>query len=315
MSIEDNHGIRICFVLNANPDKIFGGTPGVVRNIRKYIKSDVFYGRGSGFLSFLYPFLTALKIIIRNYDVVNIHDTQGYGYMLLPDFLRKKTIYTCHGLWEIYYDITKPKGLFQKIKAEVAKKMQKRIIKKANHIIAVSEYIKNEISSRFKIEKSKITVIHNGVDTEKFHNMKLKRKKKNAIWVGKDPVRKGLDKAVEYADRHDMNLIVVGLEGVSTNKITYLGNVSDTELVNLYNTASILLFFTKAEAHPLVPLEAMACGLDVIASKESNIEIVPLSKDGLYKIRGKYARKIIEKYDWKEQSKKHLIVIEKIFNK
>jgi len=303
--------MKLCFVLNANPES-HGGTPAVVRNIRRYIKSDVFFGRGKGIFSFLYPSVTAIKILPGNYDIVNIHDTQGYVYSILPKFMRKKIVYTCHGLWELHFSIDPPKGFIQRIKAKTAITMQKAIIKKADHIIAVSNFIKGAIIKKYKIEESRITVIHNGVDTKKFYDMKKKRERKLAIWVGKDPVRKGLDKAIEYVRKNNMKLVVVGIKRPDEDCVQYMGDVPDETLRELYNTASVLLFFTKAEAHPLVPLEAMACGLDVIASKESNIEIVPPQKDGSYKISGKKALKIIKKYDWKNVAKKYMEVYKKV---
>ena len=83
----------------------------------------------------------------------------------------------------------------------------------------------------------------------------------------------------------------------------------------VYNMAGTLLFFTKAEGHPLVPLEAIACGLDVIASKESNIEIIPPERDGFYRIDGRKARRLILKYDWRIQAKKYEDVYNSIVNR
>jgi len=303
---------KICFVLNANPESL-GGTPIVVRNLMRYIKSDVFYGRGKGIFSFLYPFITAIKLLFRNYDVVNIHDTQGYVYAILPKFLRKKSkiVYTCHGLWKVFFDAEPPKGLLQKIKANFAIIMQKSIIKNADHIIAVSNFVKRKLIEFYKVSNKKITVIHNGVDTKKFRPFGTKNKDMY-IWVGTNPKLKMLNKAIEFAKSKNKKLLVVGIDGKSDKHVKYIGKVKYDKMPKIYNKATHLIFFSRAEGHPLVPLEAMACGLGIIANKSSNIEIVPPNQNGNYVISRKSALKVIKKYDWKEVAKRHLDVINKV---
>lgn len=305
--------MKICFVLNHSPDKI-GGTPFVVKNLRKYIKSDFMAGAGEGIYLFLSSFATGFKLLFKKYDIVNIQDTQGYFYSILPKSHREKIVYTCHGLWAIHFSIFPSKGILGKIKAKSAMYMQEKIIKKSDHIISVSYFIKNELIKRYNIDGKKISVVHNGVDTKRFHNMNKKRLKNLALWVGNDPKRKGLDDAIAYAKKHKMKLWIIGIEGKSNDSMKYFGRVSEHFLIEAYNTASVLLFFTKAEAHPLVPLEAMACGLGIIASKESNIEIFPPKSDGNYQITGKKALSIIKKYDWKNQAKQHLKIYEEVYN-
>lgn len=305
--------MKICFLLNADPEKDIGGTPTVVRHIKKYFNADVLFSPfPGGIVPQLFSFVNAIKLLFSDCDVVNIHDTQGYFYMLLPKFMRKKTIYTCHGLWEIYYSVAPPKNNFEKIKAKIAARMQRRILKRSDYVITVSNFVKKQILLRSLAEESKITVIHNGVDTKKFKPLKKSIKKTAYIWVGNNPTVKGLHEAIEFSKKYNKKLIVVGVNGKGTSLIKYAGIVEPEKMCEYYNEASLLLFFSKFEGHPLVPLEAMACGLGVIATKESNIEIVPLQKDGMYKINGANALKIIKKYDWKNRADKYRDVFSKL---
>ena len=156
-----------------------------------------------------------------------------------------------------------------------------------------------------------IGIIYNGVDIAKFRP--AGRKPKNvAIWVGDNAELKGLSTAIDYARRHKMKIVVAGINGESALDVEYLGKIRPEKMPEIYNKANVLLFFSKAEGHPLVPLEAMACGLDIIASKEANIEIIPQKKDGSYKISGKAARNIVRKYDWHNQAKKYMKAYEKL---
>ncbi len=303
--------IKICHVLMLNPQKNIGGTPLVVKELMKRIDSDYVCGVGYGFFrSIISPFFNAIIILTGGYDIVHIHDTQGYVYAMLPKFMRKKMVFTAHGITTGYFDAMKPEGFFQRLKAMTEIFMHKMIIKKSDAVIAVSNHIKSEIIKQYRVDGSKIFVIYNGVDTDKFKPAG-KRKINVAIWVGDNPELKQLNKTIDYAKRHRMKLIVVGVNGINTEDVEYIGKIPPEKMPEIYNKANVLLFFSKAEGHPLVPLEAMASGLSVVASKESNIEIIPM-KNNLYVINGRKAREIVKKYDWKIQSKKYAEIYERL---
>ncbi|HHK5705615.1 TPA: glycosyltransferase family 4 protein, partial [Serratia marcescens] len=74
------------------------------------------------------------------------------------------------------------------------------------------------------------------------------------------------------------------------NKVSFVGRVSDEELVDLYRNAFCFLFPSLYEGFGLPPLEAQACGCPVIASNatampevlgESAILVDPLNDDAL----------------------------------
>ena len=54
-------------------------------------------------------------------------------------------------------------------------------------------------------------------------------------------------------------------------RVAFLDNVSDENLVHLYNAASLFVFPSFYEGFGLPPLEAMACGTPVVASNTSSI--------------------------------------------
>ena len=53
--------------------------------------------------------------------------------------------------------------------------------------------------------------------------------------------------------------------------IRYLGYVSDTKLVHIYNLATIFIYPSLYEGFGLPPLEAMACGTPVIVSNVASL--------------------------------------------
>ena len=96
--------MKICHILSADPKNEIGGTPMAARSIHDYIKSHkemasvIKHGKGPGIIkTIFYPIFNALSLINSDYDIIHIHDPQGYFYTLFPRFLRKKIIYTSHG--------------------------------------------------------------------------------------------------------------------------------------------------------------------------------------------------------------------------
>lgn len=58
-----------------------------------------------------------------------------------------------------------------------------------------------------------------------------------------------------------------------------MGKIPEQDLIAAYSAADVLIFPTVYEGFPLAPLEALACGLPIIVSEESNMgEII---KDGV----------------------------------
>jgi glycosyltransferase involved in cell wall biosynthesis len=78
-----------------------------------------------------------------------------------------------------------------------------------------------------------------------------------------------------------------------TRQATFLGKVSSESLVDAYNAADFLFFPTKYEGFPVAPMEALACGLPIVVSKESNMgEVVSNGTQGFVVDDGCYSDKI-----------------------
>jgi glycosyltransferase involved in cell wall biosynthesis len=152
--------------------------------------------------------------------------------------------------------------------------------------------VKKELISIYGINPNKISIIYNGVDTSVFRPfdkksarrfLGLPENKKFGIWVGTNPRLKRLTLAIESVNGlKDTFLLVVGAKGVNFDNVVFCGTVYDKQLMSTYyNSADFLIFPSSYEGFPLVPLEALACGLPIIVSKESNSgEIIEESVHG-----------------------------------
>lgn len=175
-------------------------------------------------------------------------------------------------------------------------------MKKAEYILANSEYTKEDIVKYLGIDKKKIFVAYPPIQRHfkvlepppvSFYNAHgLPEGKQYLLCVGAlDAPRKNLTTALEafkkvYFNNHDIHLLLVGYTSLKggvksllkqigkmgiSGRVHIITNVPDNDLVAFYNLAKILIFPSLYEGFGLPPLEAMACGTPVIASNASSI--------------------------------------------
>jgi glycosyltransferase involved in cell wall biosynthesis len=188
-----------------------------------------------------------------------------------------------------------------------------KAINQASAIIADSENTKKDIVRLLKIDESKIKVIHLGVDEsfrpiDEEHLINDVKERygidcQYVLHVGGVSPTKNVDrlllafKSLLNIYREDIALVITGdfnftpaykkhFEKVLSdlelvNHVVLPGNVSNDDLVLLYNGACVFAFPSLYEGFGLPALEAMACGTAVIASNTSSIQEV-VGGAGLY---------------------------------
>lgn len=163
------------------------------------------------------------------------------------------------------------------------------IYRQAHSIIYPTEFAKNFFPDLHAINHR---VISNGVDTTKFKKIakadaavrfNVKPTEKNIVYVGRLHPEKSVDtliKAVPHiiSKQPDAHIYIVGaghqdklLEGLARklhiqDYVTFLGKVSDEDLVPAYNLGDIFVLPSLAELEGMAVLEALACGLPVIVA-------------------------------------------------
>jgi len=146
----------------------------------------------------------------------------------------------------------------------------------------------------FKLNLRKVRFCHEGVDTKKFNSkvpcedIKEKTGEYMVLYVGPLIPRKGIEYLIMAIPKvlekiPEAKFIIIGkgpqrqyLERMSksfriSDHIIFEGFVSEQKLSKYYAAASVFAFPTLREGYPLVCLEAMACGVPVVASKLSTI--------------------------------------------
>ncbi|MDI6840307.1 MAG: glycosyltransferase family 1 protein [bacterium] len=232
--------------------------------------------------------------------------------------------------------------------------------KSADKIIANSYFIKDEIINTLGVEEGKIEVVYLGASgvfrrinkTEAFDKVSklFGIKKQYILTVGNIEPRKNIKSlfnAYKLLKRegYDYQLVIVGpigwqgekiLSEIKDNDVIFTNYVSIDELFLLYNGAEVFVLVSFYEGFGLPILEAMKCGVPIIASNVSSIpeilsdagiKVSPHNveeiKDAIIKVienrnlREELIDKGIERsklFTWELSAKKTLEVYKKVYN-
>lgn len=162
------------------------------------------------------------------------------------------------------------------------KKLSRLIWQKAKFTVANSQGLKKLALKTSP--KQKIEIIYTGVDTKLFKPDNKIKKKKIILFVGRLIKRKGInylfqafaESGKELKDNYQIwlvgdgpektNLINLGKKLGIYQKIKFLGIKNKKQLVDIYNQTKIFVLPSLNEGMSNVLLEAIACGLPLIAT-------------------------------------------------
>ena len=196
-------------------------------------------------------------------------------------------------------------------------------------ILTVSNSSKRDIVEKLRVRESKVVVIENGYDENKFNSSESNKRdaetvlkkygleKPYVLYIGGNDLHKNIDRLLQAFSLNqkitkNYNLVLGGASFVTDSKIIGKikkyeiaesvltpGFVEDDDLPYLYKEAACFIFPSTHEGFGLPALEAMACGTPVIGSRSSSIAEIINNDNALF-----------DPYDIKDIAKK----IQKVLN-
>jgi len=214
----------------------------------------------------------AEEIDSRNYDVVLVHPDKLTQAPFLLQFLKTKSIYYCQEPLRIVYEysmrLKKKVNLLKRVYEEITRLYRKKIdrdnVRSASETVASCYYVRERMIEAYEVYPK---VVYCAVDEKIFHPMNVK-KKNQIFYVGSPEVFEDGYDLVEKAlailpTEIRPKLHIVSWKNENGERLT------EKELVKIYNESIITLCTSRLETFGLVPLESMACGTPVIATKVS----------------------------------------------
>jgi glycosyltransferase involved in cell wall biosynthesis len=190
------------------------------------------------------------------------------------------------------------------------------IFRQFSGVIAISNFVKNEIVKKIKMDPEKIRTVYFGIDTDKFNTTINGERVRSSFSLGSDPVilyvgRLTPRKGVEYLVKAAPNIIkefprakflLVGPESIYYDRSgkdkysSYIRNLirhfnldksfiiagQHSDLEAFYAASNVFVFPTLYEGAAIVMGEAMASGKPIITtSSGSGPELVEHGKSGI----------------------------------
>lgn len=231
--------------------------------------------------NYLVHYVSIFKNFFQTYDLIYVHYLSHHVpifYLFLP-FKKKPWVFNTHGTDIIDLQHHKTLDFFAK-----------RVLKKADLIIVPTEYFKNKVIERYPFlnKESLFVSPSGGIDPDRFFR-KESQPESNIFHLGfisrfieekgwktflsalSELKRKKIDFTASIAGKGpDKAKILQTIEEYDLGPVVnFLGLIPQDELLHLYNSLDLYVFptYREAESLGLTGLEAMACGVPVIACK------------------------------------------------
>ncbi|MFA5246297.1 MAG: glycosyltransferase family 4 protein [Candidatus Micrarchaeia archaeon] len=248
------------------------------------------YGLGFFEAVKLYNFLSVLMVqklhSQKPYDLVHCHDwISARAGMQIQRRTGLALVTTIHST---EYDRTASMWPFEQIL-----NVEKDAVQQSDQVITVSKRSAQLLTDRFGADLHRLNVVYNAIDASKFQTRKetyfeSQKPVKVVLYHGRLSVQKGVEfflKAAQKVFSVDRNvrffisgkgdllpkLVEMAFDLGISDRVTFLGYVSDEEMKKIFCTSDVLVLPSVSEPFGIVALEAMASGTPALVSKTSGV--------------------------------------------
>jgi glycogen synthase len=178
--------------------------------------------------------------------------------------------------------------------------LERTALEMADAVICVSEGTRRDVEKLFQVDPARLHIIHNGIDPEEYRpaatravldRFAIDPEKPYALFVGRITRQKGIIHLVNAIKHLDPGFQIVLCAGApdtpsiaeemknavaaaqaSRNGVVWIGEMLDNpSKIELYSHAAVFVCPSIYEPFGIINLEAMACGVPVIASAVGGI--------------------------------------------
>lgn len=226
---------------------------------------------------------------LRGFNVIHAHLSRAELFVFIASFIIHRGYFVTRHNTET---------ISQKIPLIVSKNLSRAILDRALGVIAISDAVKNFLISEMEISKTqKITTIHYGyeramrsssLNSRIRHGVRSTERNLKFLTIGRLEPQKNLLTLINaispFLKESNSSLTIIGegslrkkiqkhieLSGL-TNHVYLLGKKED--VFEDLNRADLFLLFSKYEGFGLVLLEAMDCGIRIVANRVPAVEEV-----------------------------------------
>lgn len=169
--------------------------------------------------------------------------------------------------------------------------VERRVLHRANQVVAVSQFVA-EMAKKTLCDVP-MQVIYNGIDTELFRPGNRSRQPGTPfrlLYIGSWKQLKGVDLLAPIMRELGQNFELHYTGGKAANKdklampanMHDLGRLTTSQVIAAMQNVDAFLFPSRSEGFGLVAIEAMGCGLPVIAARDTAVgEVVADGSTGL----------------------------------
>lgn len=199
------------------------------------------------------------KLENEDYDVIHIHTTSVGTFFKI---FHLNYVYTTHSRYWL-----SQKGM----KGKFILSLERRVVKYAKKVISVSPRTIDLIKGYCNPY-----IIPNGVDVDLYKPDYENRNGNKLVCLGEIVPHKKFDLIVQAAKDLNCKVILIGpkrdmeyvnkLKQIGGNKVIFTGEIEENEMIKTLSQSDIFLHPSIAEAFSMAVIEAMSCGLPIIAS-------------------------------------------------